>query len=134
MQALGEKAVLLPTKGLHSTSFNLLALNSTIEAQPQVLLATLKALDQAADFIQRDPVGAKQIIRRQLALEPGFVEWVWPDYNFRLGLGQSLLTSLDSAARWAVTTGAVEPQPLPDFRPLLDNRFLRQMTPQPHRL
>jgi NitT/TauT family transport system substrate-binding protein len=134
MQALGEKAVLLPTKGLHSTSFNLLALNSTIEAQPQALLATLKALDQAADFIQRDPVGAKQIIRRQLALEPGFVEWVWPDYNFRLGLGQSLLTSLDSAARWAISTGAVAPQPLPDFRPLLDNRFLRQMTPQPHRL
>ncbi|WP_020681429.1 ABC transporter substrate-binding protein [Marinobacterium rhizophilum] len=129
MKALGEKAVLIPTKGLHTTSFNLLALNQTIEAKPEAILATLRALDQAADFIQREPGNAKDIIRHQLSLEADFVEWVWDDYNFRLGLGQSLLIALDSAARWAQTSGAVEPQPLPDYRSLLDNRFLRQVIP-----
>jgi NitT/TauT family transport system substrate-binding protein len=130
MQALGEKAVLLPTKGLHSTSFNLLALNDTLARYPNAIVATLRALDQAAEYIERDPAGAKTIIRRQLQLEPAFVEWVWPDYNFRLGLGQSLLIGLDSAARWAQSSGAIEPQPLPDFRSMLDNRFLRQITPE----
>ncbi len=130
MQALGEKAVLLPTKGLHSTSFNLLALNDTLARHPNAILATLRALNQATDFIERDPTGAKAIIQRQLQLEPAFVEWVWPDYHFRLGLGQSLLIGLDSAARWAQRSGAIEPQPLPDFRTVLDNRFLRQITPE----
>ncbi|ANG62974.1 hypothetical protein A8C75_11085 [Marinobacterium aestuarii] len=130
MQALGEKAVLLPTKGLHSTSFNLLALNDTLARHPNEIVATLRALNQAADFIERDPAGAKIIIQRQLQLEPAFIEWVWPDYNFRLGLGQSLLIGLDSAARWAQSSGAIEPQPLPDFRSMLDNRFLRQITPE----
>ncbi|UTW12852.1 ABC transporter substrate-binding protein [Marinobacterium rhizophilum] len=129
MKALGEQAVLLPTKGLHTTSFNLLAQKQTLETQPQAVLATLRALDQAADFIQRDPAGAKAIMQRRLSLEPEFIEWVWPDYNFRLGLGQSLLISLDNAARWAQLSGAIEPQPLPDYRNVLDNRFLRQMNP-----
>jgi NitT/TauT family transport system substrate-binding protein len=119
----------MPTKGLQTTSFNLLALNQTIEAKPEAILATLRALDQAADFIQREPASAKAIIQRQLSLESDFVDWVWPDYNFRLGLGQSLLIALDSAARWAQTSGAIEPQPLPDYRSLLDNRFLRQIHP-----
>jgi ABC-type nitrate/sulfonate/bicarbonate transport system substrate-binding protein len=130
MKALGEKAVLLSTKGLHTTSFNLLGLKQTLETHPQAILATLRALNQAADFIQRDPAGAKRIIQQQLSLDPEFIDWVWPDYNFRLGLGQSLLISLDNAARWAQLSGAIEPQPIPDYRALLDNRFLRQITPQ----
>ncbi len=128
-QALGEKAVLLPTKGLHTTSFNMLARKQTLATQPQAILATLRALNQAADFIQRDPAGAKAIIQRQLSLEAEFVAWVWPDYNFRLGLGQSLLISLENAARWAQLSGAIEPQPLPDYRALLDDQFLRQIHP-----
>ncbi|NVK41374.1 MAG: ABC transporter substrate-binding protein [Oceanospirillaceae bacterium] len=126
---LGEKAVVLPTRGLHSTSFNLIATEATLQGKREFLVAAMRAIDQAIDFMHQNPKQAQAIIRQQLDLETGFVDWVWPDYNFRLGLPSSLLISLDSGARWALNNGHVEPQPLPDFRELLDGSLLQQVIP-----
>lgn len=130
VKALGEKAVVLPGKGLYSLNFNLVTRQDTLQVRADALLAFLKALDQGIEFMHRDPSAAQAIIRTRLGLEPGFINWLWPDYNFRLGMGHSLLISLDSAARWALATGAVAPQPPPDFRRLLDSRLLQQVVPE----
>lgn len=128
-RALGEKAVLLPTKGLHSTRFTLVVRRSVLQTHPDAMVSFLRAMDRAIEYLHRNPQHSRAIIRDRLGVEPGFLEWVWPDYNFRLGLGHSLLISLDSAARWAVATGAIKPQPLPDFRQLLDSRPLHEVVP-----
>ncbi|GGO85687.1 ABC transporter substrate-binding protein [Marinobacterium nitratireducens] len=129
VRALGEKAVVLPTRGLHSINFNLLALDSTVTTRRETLAAALRALDQSIDFMHLNPGQARKIARDRLGLEADFIEWVWPDYNFRLGLPNSLLIALDSGARWALNNGHVKAQPLPDFRHFLDGSLLQQVIP-----
>ena len=52
---------------------------------------------------------------------------LWPDYLFRLSLGNSLLSNLQSQARWAMTSGTIEAQQLPDFRNVIAPKALDQI-------
>lgn len=85
----------------------------------------LRALRRACALIQAQPARARAQLARQLKLDLSVVEAVWPDYDFRVALEQTLITTLESESRWAVREGQVTNLQTPDY--------LERMRPGPLR-
>ncbi len=64
-----------------------------------------------------------------LKLEQAFIAWAWTDYRFNLVLSQSLLTSLESEARWAIRENLISNHQIPNFLDVLEPSVLRKVRP-----
>ncbi|MDO6426018.1 ABC transporter substrate-binding protein [Thalassotalea sp. 1_MG-2023] len=100
IQTLNEKIKVHQTKNLNSLSFNLISTNTQAQdvATTQCLLA---GLIKATEFIAVQPKKAKAIVKNKLNVDQAFIDWVWRDYIFKVGLDNSLLLSIESQAMWA---------------------------------
>ena len=130
-QALGaEAALVLPNPRIYTLSFNLVTERRTIAARDEELQRTLRALSRAVRFIQEQPAAAQDVMKRRLQLDQAFVQWVWPHLNYRLGLDQSLVTTIENEARWALREGHVPAsRPMPKVLDLLAPDTLRKAVP-----
>src|SRR5262249_49147312 len=104
LQGADPVAVHLPVSGYIET-FNLVAPRSRFGRDDALLAHLLRALDRAEGAIQADPAAAQAVLVKRLGVDPRFVDWVWHGLSFRLSLEQSLLTTMESEARWAQREG-----------------------------
>ena len=75
----------------------------------------LRALRRACALIQSQPARARAQLAHQLKLDPSVVDAVWPDYEFRITLEQTLITTMESESRWAMREGLVTNLQMPDY-------------------
>jgi NitT/TauT family transport system substrate-binding protein len=68
-------------------------------------------------------------MQSRLGLEQSFIDWIWPRYNYRLALDQSLLATLESEARWARTQGHVKADRSPNYLEFIYADPLRKALP-----
>ncbi len=123
---LGNEINLHDTKNLNSLSFNLIsrpADNATVNKAKCVI----EGLAKAIDFISSKPQAAQNIVINELGLEPDFIDWVWPDYIFKLSLNQSLLLSIKAQALWLEESQVSDHKQLPQFNHFIDSRALLQV-------
>lgn len=120
----GDEIDQFKTKGTHNLSFNLIAKKAFIEINLKKYVKVLAAIAEAETFISTYPNEAKEMVSDYLNLSMSELEWGWNDYIFRLSLSNALLSNLQTQARWAIATGAVSEQRMPDFRLLIDNQAL----------
>lgn len=99
---------ILPTPGSYRLSFNLIAAKALLGTRDEELRKILTALARAERFISLQPEQAKALLRSRLKLDQAFIDWIWPDYHYRLTLDQWLLSSLEAEARWARRGGHIE--------------------------
>jgi NitT/TauT family transport system substrate-binding protein len=118
--ALGGKATVLPPSGVYALSFNLTAPRRLAAARRDEFARLLGAVQRAEALIEREPARAQAILRARLGVDQRFVDWVWPGLEFRLGLDQALLKTLESEARWALREGHVPRAPMPDYLRFID--------------
>jgi len=127
-QLLNSQIKIHDTKSLNTLSFNLVSL-----AADNLLVNKAKCIIEgltiAIDYIASNPEESKQIVIDELQLTAEFIEWVWPDYIFKLGLNQSLVLSIKSQAIWAVATQMTEHDEIPNAEHFIDSRALLQVDP-----
>lgn len=125
-QLFAEKIKIHDTKSLSTLSFNLIShtANSELVEKAKCLI---QGLQKAINFIASNPEESKNIVINELDLAPEFIDWVWPDYIFKLGLNQSLLLSIKSQAQWAVDTQMREYKEVPNPEKFIDSRALLQV-------
>ena len=130
-RGLGGSAVtVLDSPKLYSQTFNLLASNDYRLAQQRKVIGVLGALDDAIQFIRKNPEEARQILARDVGMDPEVIKAVWPHYQFELSLQQSLLTTLQGQARWARREGHVNSSLAdPEFLNFIDPDLLRKIRP-----
>jgi hypothetical protein len=63
----------------------------------------------------------------KLGLSPSFIDWVWSDYIFKLGLNQSLTINVQSQAQWAVDTQMSKYRRVSNINDFVDSRALIQV-------
>ena len=124
-----QNAQVLPDGGFYTLNFNLVVMRKNAPRQSADLLRMLKALMRAQNLIASDPVKAKRILRDRLQIEPAYIEWIWPRYRYQLALEQSLLTTLESQARWARLEGLVPRRATPNYLEFLYSAPLRSVQP-----
>jgi len=127
-QLLNSQIKVHDTKSLNTLSFNLVSL-----AADNLLVNKAKCIIEgltiAIDYIGSNPDESKKIVIDELQLSAEFIEWVWPDYIFKLSLNQSLVLSIESQAIWAVATQMTEHDEIPKAEHYIDSRALLQVDP-----
>lgn len=130
VQAAGADALVLPGSRTYTTTFNLLADRHTIAARDDELVRVLRAVERAERFIREQPGVAQSIMISRLQLDRSFVGWAWRDFDYRLGLDQSLISTLENEARWALREGHVKAgKPVPNYLDFLHPVPLRKAVP-----
>ena len=66
-------------------------------------------------------------MRQRLLLDPAVIDQVWPSFSFRLSLEQSLLTTMEGEARWAVREAHVGNVQIPNFLRIVHTAPLRSV-------
>tara|TARA_R110001583_G_scaffold177396_1_gene332425 strand:- start:15915 stop:16973 length:1059 start_codon:yes stop_codon:yes gene_type:complete len=132
-QLLGSKIKIHDTKSLSTLSFNLISQTAGGELVDRELVEKAKCVIQglhtAINYIASHPQESKKIVIDELNLDPAFIDWVWPDYIFKLGLNQSLILNVRSQAVWAVETQMREFKDVPNSERFVDSRALLQVEP-----
>lgn len=114
-QKIGANIINLGLPGVYQLSFNLLA-SQDMAKDKQASIKVLRALNQAVAWIDDNPDLAQTMVSEALSIDPKQLAWSWHDFVFRMALGNSLLSSLQMQARWALNLGLVNGSSPPDFR------------------
>jgi NitT/TauT family transport system substrate-binding protein len=128
-RALGSSAVVMSHTSGYILTFNLVTHRRLVGVRDADLVRVLRAVERAEQFIHAHPEDAKAILRARLKLDQGFVDWVWSGLNYRLGLEQSLITTLEGEARWARRAGHVKGTATPNFLGMLHTAPLKTVKP-----
>ncbi len=119
----------LPQSKIYQLMFNLIAHKTILSSRRDDLIKLLKALEKAEQFIEREPGKSMVVLRDQLQLDQAFIDWIWPSYHYRLSLDQSLLTTMEGEARWAIQEGYVDRVKLPNYLNFISSGPLRSVSP-----
>lgn len=126
----GDEVKIIEIPRLYSQTFNLMTANQFKKIDPRQTLGVLSALEEAIQFIKKNPDEAKRIMARDAGMDPAVVESTWRTHQFDLTLQQSLLTTLQGQARWAKREGHVDAAlPEPEFLDFIDSSVLRKLKP-----
>lgn len=126
----GPEVAVMSVPKLYSQTFNLMATNEYRLTQAKPTQAVLTALDEAIQFIKKNPNEAKQILVRHAGVDLEVIKATWPTYQFELSLQQSLLTTVQGEARWARREGHVDKALAePEFLNFIDSSLLRKIKP-----
>jgi NitT/TauT family transport system substrate-binding protein len=125
------KVITFANPTLYSELYVLTARQEQIEKSPAVIEALIKALIQAASFIEEHPEDAKGILQRHTKLERNVIDGIWANFSFKLALSQKLVNYWNDESIWARGTGKITPDTkVPDFRLIIDDRFLKKLKPE----
>jgi NitT/TauT family transport system substrate-binding protein len=105
LTALGKQGGLLPNAPVYTSRFNLVAARGPLAEREATFVKVLQAIERAMRFIAEHPAQAQAILQARLGVDPSYIADTWGDYQYVLSLNQSLVTSLDVEARWAVREG-----------------------------
>lgn len=128
LQLFKDKINVHDTKSLSTLSFNLISQRADSQLVEKAK-CVIQGLHTAINYIASHPQESKQIVMDELDLAPEFIDWVWPDYIFKLGLNQSLILNIESQAVWAVETQMREYREVPNSAQFVDSRALLQVEP-----
>ena len=130
MKALGPDAVMLPDPRIYTETFNLVAGRLTLKDQRSDVVKVLRALQRAQRFIAEQPQRAKETLQSRLELPAGFADAVLPGMSYRMGLEQSLVSTMEGEARWALREGHVPAgQKVPNYLQYVEFGPLREAVP-----
>ncbi len=119
-----------PDAGVYSELYVLTAGPKQVDAKAREIAGMIRALAAAGDFIESHAAEAQAIVERYTKLDSETVRAVWPSFVFRPALTPELLRVWAQEADWAQATGKTQPgTPTPDFRTVIESRFLSDVRP-----
>lgn len=126
LHLLGQQGRVLPAPRLYTATMNLVVRPDLSDADAVKLL---RALQRAQAYLRDDPLRAQALVASRLQIDRKAVADTWDLLNFRLALGQSLLTTLEAQSRWMRRTDQVRGETPPDFLARLRPGPLRSVDP-----
>jgi NitT/TauT family transport system substrate-binding protein len=130
MRALAGDSRVLPSARIYTETFNLVAGRRLIAEREDDLVKVLRALQRAQQFIEQQPRQAQAILKERLQEDQAFIEATWTDVDYRMSLSQSLLSTLEGQARWALREGHVPAGgTVPGYLQFVEPAALRRAVP-----
>ena len=126
----GETKV-VPTAGIYSETWNLIATPDYVKANGRIATAMLEALLDAEHFIDNNRSETEDILSRVVGVDRSVVESSWPNFEFHIALDPDVIAILQAHSRWRLATGNA-PQgvtAVPDFRKIIFPDPLRAAEP-----
>jgi len=129
-KVLGDKAFLLSSGGIYRTDFYFVARKAFIQNNSETLERFLRAIEKAEGFIRKNNKEAKEIVAQRLKMDRTILNETWDDFRFALFLDQSILTSLEDEARWAIRSRLTDAPKVPNFLGYLHVDALKAVKPE----
>jgi len=107
----------------------LLGRDEWIKDHPQLVKRFLTALAQADDYIDNHPDESRDIIQKELALDPAYMDEIWPQHQFQLALDQSMIVAMEDEARWMIKNHLTPSTQTPVFLDYIDADGLQSVDP-----
>ena len=129
-RSLGDKGITFADPDIYSELYVASVMPNTITTRRADLVAFLRGLRDAADFVAQHPEEAQVIVIRYTKLDQQVVADIWPNFVFRPALTPLLVDLTTAEAKWAIEKGTVPAgTPIPDFRAIIDADLLREVDP-----
>lgn len=94
------------------------------------VIALLKGLRKAQDYVAGHADEAKTIVIKYTKLDRAVVDAIWQNYSFKVALTQALVDDNVAEARWAIQKGTYPPgTPIPNFAQVVERRLLMEVAP-----
>jgi ABC-type nitrate/sulfonate/bicarbonate transport system substrate-binding protein len=129
VRALGADALVLSGARVYTQTWNVVIAREAVGIRDHDVQGLLRALDRAQKLIRDDPAQAKELMRTRLGLDAATISWIWPDLRFQLSLDQSLISTLEGQARWALRNGHVRGT-VPNYMRYVHPTPLRRAKPE----
>ena len=105
--ALGGDVVTFASPRVYTQHFNLVGARPVLERREDDVERLLRALLRAQRSIQSEPELARALLAERLRLPPALAATAMENEDYRLRLDQSLVTTMQSEARWAARGAGV---------------------------
>jgi NitT/TauT family transport system substrate-binding protein len=112
---LGSNAVFWSVQSNQPLYALAISTDEWISAHAELVNRFLRSLLQAEEFTLNYSAEAKAIVKEQLSLTDAYIETVWVQNQFSLSLDQSLVSAMESEARWMMTNSLTNQTSIPDF-------------------
>jgi NitT/TauT family transport system substrate-binding protein len=106
--ALKDDLAAMPTPRVYTQHFALVTSRRKTAATDAEIVKLLRALARASQFIAKEPAAARQILATQLHISDAQAASHLAAHDYSLNLDQSLVSTMESQARWALRSGQVE--------------------------
>ena len=129
-KGLGDKAFLLSSGGIYRTDFYFVARKEFIHNKFGALKRFLMAIEKAEEFIRKNNKEATDIVAQRLKMDRETLNGTWDSFQFALFLDQSILTSLEDEARWAIRNRLTDATKVPNYLDYLHTDALKAVKPE----
>lgn len=127
---MGDKVVTFSAPDLYSELYVLSAHPDQITKDPEAVKAIMRALVEAAQFIEDNPAESKSIMQKYTKLDDDIINGIWSNFVFKPALTNNLIEYWNAEAAWAKETNKITADTkIPNFRSIIDDRFLREVKP-----
>tara|TARA_E500000318_G_scaffold18554_1_gene19367 strand:- start:6189 stop:7160 length:972 start_codon:yes stop_codon:yes gene_type:complete len=99
-QALGNLALSYPDQEGQYYYFLLVGRDAWLSENDPATGALMRALLKAEEFAHAEPDKAREIIRKRFDLDPGFINYLWPEHSLTIALPQDLVRLMEEAVIW----------------------------------
>jgi ABC-type nitrate/sulfonate/bicarbonate transport system substrate-binding protein len=100
-QLLAGDAITFVSPRVYTQHFNLVSARATLARRDADITRLLRALLRAQRTIQAEPDAVRALLAERLHLAPALASTVMENQDYRVRLDQSLVTTMQSEARWA---------------------------------
>ena len=129
-ELLQDNAIRLPSSEVYRETFNFMVMNDFARKRPEALKRFLSAIQKATTFIKNRKEEAQNIVAKRLNLEKKIMVTLWDDFVFKISLDQSLITTLEDEARWAIHNKLTEKSEVPDYLNYIVPAALKAINPE----
>lgn len=112
---LGDKALAFYGEGIYRTTVDIVAAQTFVKEKPETVKRVLRALVSASNFMVQNPQESIQIMAEQTKMDKEAIGDSWNQYSFAVTLDQSLLTTLEDQARWAIKNKLTQATQVPNY-------------------
>lgn len=95
------------TPGLYKSYSSIVALQSTIDKNPEVLIQGLRALIEATEYVKTHKDEAIAIAASKTKMDPEIAKKSWGDIRYGIELDPGIEKDIKEQAQWAVDSGLV---------------------------
>lgn len=127
---LGDRAVVFMEPGIYFRTEHLAVSNHYITLKPGGVHKMIRALLRAEEFARTDPEGAVRIVAAALKVRQSKLASSWPEFRLKVGLDQSILSSMEDQAMWAIGARLTDKSQFPNFLPFIHVECLEAVRPE----
>lgn len=131
IEVLGADAVVLPNPRVYTQHFNVVTDRVQLQGRGAEMTALLQALLKAERFIAERPTEAAALLQARLQIDAAAAAAQLKEHDYRMRLDQSLISTMEEQARWAIREKLVDARQRPaSLLHAIEPSLLRRASPR----